>query len=106
MATAMAERDREKYRRPGDVIEHIKKYRAYDFYGTLDLGQADKWIKTVEKACTTLQLSNEENMSNVYGLIFNKADDWLTRIENIYGEALNWQVLQEEFHREYLTENY
>ena len=34
MATVMAERER--YRRPGDIIEHAKKCRAYDFHGTLD----------------------------------------------------------------------
>ena len=75
MATTMAEREEEKYKRPKDMIEHAKKYRAYDFYGTLDLGQADRWIKTVEKAFISLQLSNEVKMSNIYGLMFDKADD-------------------------------
>ena len=42
MAIAMAEKDRENYKRPGDIIEHTKKYKAYDFYSILDLGQADK----------------------------------------------------------------
>ena len=42
MATTMAERDREKYKRPRDIIEHAKKYEAYNFYGTLDLGQVDQ----------------------------------------------------------------
>ena len=46
MATVLAERER--YRKPGDVIEHAKKCGAYDFHGTLDPGQADKWIKTVD----------------------------------------------------------
>ena len=32
MATVMAERER--YRRPGDIIEHAKKCGAYDFHGT------------------------------------------------------------------------
>ena len=41
-ATALVERDKEKYKRPGDMIEHTKKYEAYEFYGTLDPGQADK----------------------------------------------------------------
>ena len=40
MAAVMAERER--YRKPGDVIEHAKKCGAYDFHGTLDPGQADK----------------------------------------------------------------
>ena len=40
--------------RLGDVIEHVKKCGAYDFYGMLDLNQADKWIKTIEKAFTML----------------------------------------------------
>ena len=47
-------RDRKKYKSPRDVIEHMKKCKAYDFYGTLDLGQADKWNKTIEKAFITL----------------------------------------------------
>ena len=88
------------------LIEHVKKYGVYDFYSTLDLGQANKWIKTMEKAFTTLQLSNEEKMDNVYGLMFDKADDWLTQIQNLYREVLNWQGFQEEFYREYLTKNY
>ena len=45
-------------------------------------------------------------MSNIYGLMFDKADDWLTQIQNLYGEALNWQVFQDEFQKEYLTKNY
>ena len=36
------------------MIEHAKKCGAYDFYGILDPSQANKWIKTIEKAFTTL----------------------------------------------------
>ena len=67
MATVMAERER--YRKPGDVIKHAKKCGAYNFYGTLDSGQADKWIKIADKAFNTLQLSDVERVSNVHGLI-------------------------------------
>ena len=52
MATIMAERDR--YRKPGDIIEHAKKYRVYNFHGTLDSGQTDKWVRTVKNAFNTL----------------------------------------------------
>ena len=104
MATVFIERDR--YRKPGDIIEHAKKCGAYDFYGMLDPGQADRWIKIVEKAFTTLQLSDEEKVSNVYGLLFDKADDWLTRIKSLFDGALTWQLFKEEFQREYLTENF
>ena len=38
--------------------------------------------------------------------MFDRADDWLTRIRNLFGMALTWQVLPEEFHKEYLTETY
>ena len=104
MAIVFTERDR--YRKPGDIIEHAKKCGAYDFYGVLDPGQVDRWIKTVEKAFTTLQLSDEEKVSNVYGLLFDKADDWLTRIKSLFDGALTWQLFKEEFQREYLTENF
>ena len=104
MATVMSER--EMYKKPGDIFEHSKKCGAYNFHGTLDPGRADKWVKTVEKAFNTLQLSDEEKVSNVYGLIFDKADDWLTRIRNLYGEVFTWLVFKEEFNREYLTETF
>ena len=54
IAMALAERDKENYKTRGGIIVHAKKYGAYDFYGMLDSGQADKWIKTTEKAFTTL----------------------------------------------------
>ena len=72
------------------MIEHAKKCGAYNFHGTLDPGQADKWIKIVDKAFNTLQLSDVEKVSNVYGLLFEKADNWLTRIKTLYREALTW----------------
>ena len=104
MAIMMAEK--EKYKKPGDIIKHAKKYGAYDFQGTLDPGKADKWVKTIDKAFTILQLSDEEKVKNVYGLMFDKADEWLTRIKNLYGETFTWQVFKEEFNKEYLTEIY
>ena len=42
IAIMMAKKDKKKYERPGDVIEHAEKCGAYDFYGTLDTGQANK----------------------------------------------------------------
>ena len=47
-----------------------------------------------------------KKVSNVYSLMFDKADDWLTRIRNLYGEAFPWPVFKEEFNREYLTETF
>ena len=52
VATVMAERER--YRKLGDVIKHAKKCGAHDFNGTLDPGQADKWVRAMEKAFNTL----------------------------------------------------
>ena len=40
MATVFMERDR--YRKPRDIIEHTKKCGTYDFHSTLDPGQVDK----------------------------------------------------------------
>ena len=48
----------------------------------------------------------KKKVCNVYGLLFDKADDWLTRVENLFGGALSWQIFKEEFNKEYLTENY
>ena len=104
MATVMSERER--YKKPRDIIEHAKKYGAYDFHGTLDTGQADKWVKTMEQVFTMLQLSDEEKVNNIYGLMFNKANDWLTRVKNLHVEIFTWKVFKEKFNREYLTETF
>ena len=60
----------------------------------------------VDKAFNILQLSDEEKVGNVYGFIFEKVDDWLMRVRNLYSEALTWQLFKEEFGREYLTETF
>ena len=98
--------ERERYKKPRDIIEHAKKYGAYDFHGTLDTGQADKWVKTMEQVFTMLQLSDEEKVNNVYSFMFNKVDNWLTRLKNLCGEVFIWQEFKEEFNREYLTETF
>ena len=74
----MAVTESDGYKKPRDIIEHAKKCGAYNFYDVLNLGQVDKWIRTVEKAFNTLQLSDEKKMSNIYSLMFDKANDcWL-----------------------------
>ena len=80
MAAVMAEKER--YKKPGDIIKHAKKCRAYDFYSTLDPGQAEKWVKIMDKGFTTLQLIDKES----YGIMFDKADEWLTQVKNLFGE--------------------
>ena len=60
----------------------------------------------MKKAFTTLQFSDEEKVSNVYGLIFNKDDDWFIRVRNLYREAFTWPIFKEEFNREYLIETF
>ena len=91
---AMVTAERERYRKPRDIIEHAKKCGAYDFHRILDPGQTYKWVKTVDKAFNTLQLSDVEKLSNVYDLIFKKADNWLTRINNLYGGSFDMATLQ------------
>ena len=68
----------------------MKKCGAYNFHKTLDPEQIDKWVRTTNKAFNILQLSDEEKVGNVYGLMFEKADDWLMRVINLYGKALTW----------------
>ena len=63
------------------------------------LNQADKWIRTVKKFFNTLQLSDEKKMNNVYGLMFDKADDWLARVKNLFGETLTWKFLEKSLLR-------
>ena len=36
------------------MFEHAKKCGAYEFYGTLDPGRADRWIKITKKAFNSL----------------------------------------------------
>ena len=60
----------------------------------------------VDKALNTLQLSDEEKVGNVYGLMFEKVDDWQMRVKIQYREAFTWQLFKKEFGREYLTETF
>ena len=60
----------------------------------------------MEKAFNTLQLSDEEKVSNIYGFMFDKDDDWLTRIRNLFREAFTWPMFKEEFNRQYSTETF
>ena len=97
---------REHHRKPGELIESAKKCGAYDFYGVLDSGEADKWLKATEKAFTTLELTDALKVSNVYGLLHEAADMWFTRVRNLRGAALTWEIFKAEFCKEYLTETY
>ena len=38
--------------------------------------------------------------------MFNKVDDWLMQIRNLYGEAVTWLVFKEKFNREYLNKTF
>ena len=69
---AMMMLERERYKNPGDIIKHDKKYGAYDFHGTLNPGQADKQVKTMKKAFTILQLNDEEKVSKYMALCLIK----------------------------------
>ena len=40
------------YIKLGDVFEYTKKCEAYEFYGTVAFGQANRWIKIIEKPLT------------------------------------------------------
>ena len=46
----------EKRRKPGDIIEHAKKCGAFDFHGSINSREADRWLKATEKAFNTLEL--------------------------------------------------
>ena len=54
IATLIAQEQR---RKPGDIIEHAKKCWAFDFYGSIDSREADRWLKVIEKAFNTLELA-------------------------------------------------
>ena len=59
----------EQKRRPGDIIEHTKKCRAFDFHGSIDSKEVDRWLKATEKAFNILELTEAQKASNVYGLL-------------------------------------
>ena len=42
----------------------------------------------MKKAFTTLQLSDKKKINNIYSLMFDKKDDWFTKIQNLYGKVL------------------
>ena len=54
IATLIAQEQRRKL---GDIIEHAKKCGAFDFYGSIDSREVDRWLKETEKAFNTLELT-------------------------------------------------
>ena len=94
----------EQRRRPGDIIEHAKKCGAFDFHGSIDSREADRWLKATEKAFTTLELTEAQKVSNVYGLLHDTSDAWFARVRMLQGNQLTWDVFKIEFCREYLTD--
>ena len=94
----------EQRRRPGDIIEHAKKCGAFDFHGSIDSREADRWLKATEKAFNTLELTEAQKVSNVYGLLHDTSDAWFARVRMLQGNQLSWDVFKTEFCREYLTD--
>ncbi|XP_065866494.1 uncharacterized protein [Euphorbia lathyris] len=97
---------RKARRRPSELIEDAKNCGAFDFRGTIEPEEADNWLKATEKSFTTIQLSTEDKVKTVFGLLHGPADTWLTRVRGLYPEGFNWDVFKREFMKEYLTESF
>ncbi|XP_055959742.1 uncharacterized protein LOC130014822 [Mercurialis annua] len=93
-------------RKPGDIIEHAKKCGAFDFHGSIDSKEADRWLRATDKSFNTLELTDVQKVSNVYGLLHDTADAWFARIRLLLGDQLTWEIFKTEFRREYLTNAY
>ena len=84
----------EQRRKPGDIIEHAKKYGAFDFHGSIDSREADRWLKATEKAFNTLELTEAQKVSNVYGLLHDTSDAWFARVTMLQGNQLTWDIFK------------
>ncbi|XP_050233185.1 uncharacterized protein LOC126681675 [Mercurialis annua] len=93
-------------RKPGDIIEHAKKCGAFDFHGSIDSKEADRWLRVTDKSFNTSKLTDVQKVSNVYGFLHDTADAWFARIRLLLGDQLTWEIFKTEFRREYLTEPY
>ena len=67
-------------RKPGYIIEHAKKCGDFDFHGSIDSREANRWLKATEKAFNTLELTEAQKVSNVYGLLHDTSDAWFARV--------------------------
>ena len=94
----------EQRRRLGDIIEHAKKCGAFDFHGSIDSREADRWLKATDKAFNRLELTEAQKVSNVYGLLHDSSNAWFARVKVLHGDQLTWKVFKAEFCKEYLTD--
>ena len=78
----------EQRRKLGDIIEHAKKYWAFDLHGSIDSREEDRWLKAIEKAFNTLELIEAQKVSNVYGLLHDTSDAWFARVRMLQGTQL------------------
>ena len=60
-------------------------------------------MKATEKAFNTLELTEVQKVSNVYGLLHDTSDAWFARVRMLQGNQLSWDVFKTEFCREHLT---
>ena len=66
----------EQRRKPGDIIEHTKKCGAFNIHGSINSREADRWLKAIDKAFNTLELTEAQKVSNMYGLLHDTSDAW------------------------------
>ena len=69
----------------------------------MDSKKVDKWLKATEKAFNTLELTEVQKVSNVYGLLHDTSDAWFARVRMLQGNQLTCDVFKIKFYREYLT---
>ncbi|XP_055960122.1 uncharacterized protein LOC130014968 [Mercurialis annua] len=103
IATLQAQKTR---RKPGDIIELAKKCGAFDFHGSIDFKEADRWLRAIDKSFNTLELTDAQKVSNVYGLLHDTTNAWFARIRLLLGDQLTWEIFKTEFRKEYLTKAY
>ena len=62
------------------IFEHVKKCGAFDFHGSIDSKEVDRQLKATKKAFNTLELTEAQKVSNVYGLLHDTSDAWFGRV--------------------------
>ncbi|XP_074322831.1 uncharacterized protein LOC141659805 [Apium graveolens] len=98
---------------PGD--EHIKrdykelrKLGAIDFYGTVDLAEAEKWLKRTERIFIMMRCAPEEKFDYAVSLLQEDAYDWWETVPDsaVQPPILTWDDFLREFRDKYMPEIY
>ena len=88
--------------------KELRKLGATYFYGTVDLAEAESWLKRIKRVFNMMHCGDEEKFDYAVYLLQDDAYDWWETVPNsdAQPQKLTWDNFQREFQDKYMPEIY